>query len=183
MKLTFLRRLVYTCIGIVLSLLALELITFAGYFVTQRHVFPYTEYQTDMLKRGGQHGLRRLPGLANAGQVGHTVIHPYLGFVPDPGKDGTTIGDANQVLSRSPDKLIVGVFGGSFAGGLCNYSRAELARVLQVPGRQVTLLCFGAGVIVSWMWIRCAFASMYYAVSELERTKLFFMNAHSLGKK
>lgn len=33
------------------------------------------------------------------------------------------------------------------------------------------LLCFGVGVIVSWMWIRCAFASMYYAVSELERTK------------
>jgi uncharacterized membrane protein len=33
------------------------------------------------------------------------------------------------------------------------------------------LLCFGVGVIVSWMWIRCAFASMYYAVSELERSK------------
>ncbi len=32
-------------------------------------------------------------------------------------------------------------------------------------------LCFGVGVIVSWMWVRCAFASMYYAVSELERTK------------
>ena len=33
------------------------------------------------------------------------------------------------------------------------------------------LLCLGVGVIVSWMWIRCAFASMYYAVSELERSK------------
>jgi len=33
------------------------------------------------------------------------------------------------------------------------------------------LLCFGVGVIVAWMWIRCAFASMYYAVSEIERTK------------
>jgi uncharacterized membrane protein len=33
------------------------------------------------------------------------------------------------------------------------------------------LICFVVGVIVSWMWIRCAFASMYYAVSELEKSK------------
>jgi uncharacterized membrane protein len=33
------------------------------------------------------------------------------------------------------------------------------------------LLCFGVGIIVAWMWIRCAFASMYYAVSEIERSK------------
>ncbi len=33
------------------------------------------------------------------------------------------------------------------------------------------LLCFGVGVIVAWMWMRCAFASMYYAVSELEQAK------------
>jgi len=33
------------------------------------------------------------------------------------------------------------------------------------------LLCFGVGVIVAWMWVRCAFASMYYAVSELERSR------------
>jgi len=33
------------------------------------------------------------------------------------------------------------------------------------------LLCFGVGVIVSWMWVRLAFASMYYAVSELEKGK------------
>ena len=148
MKLTLLRRFVYACIGIVLSVLALELITFSGYLIGQRHVFPYAQYQTDMRKRAGRDSRRRLPGLANAGRVGGAwpeVIHPYLGFVPDPGKDGTTIGDANQVLSRSPDKLIVGVFGGSFAGGLCGYGKAELGKVLQVPGRKVQLLCFGAG--------------------------------------
>jgi uncharacterized membrane protein len=33
------------------------------------------------------------------------------------------------------------------------------------------LFCFGVGVIVAWMWVRCAFASMYYAVSEIERSK------------
>jgi len=33
------------------------------------------------------------------------------------------------------------------------------------------LLCFGVGVIVAWMWVRCAFATLYYAVSELEKSK------------
>lgn len=33
------------------------------------------------------------------------------------------------------------------------------------------LLCFGVGVIVSWMWVRLAFASLYHAASELERAK------------
>lgn len=31
------------------------------------------------------------------------------------------------------------------------------------------LICFGVGVIPAYMWIRSAFASMYFAVSELEK--------------
>lgn len=34
------------------------------------------------------------------------------------------------------------------------------------------LLCFGVGVIVSWMWVRLAFASLYHAASELERARV-----------
>lgn len=33
------------------------------------------------------------------------------------------------------------------------------------------LLCLGVGIIPAVMWIGCAFASMYYAVSELEKSK------------
>ena len=32
-------------------------------------------------------------------------------------------------------------------------------------------ICFGVGVIPAYMWIRCAFASMYFAVSELEKSR------------
>jgi hypothetical protein len=33
------------------------------------------------------------------------------------------------------------------------------------------LICFGVGVIPAYMWVRCAFASMYFAVSELEKSR------------
>ncbi|MCK4557026.1 MAG: DUF975 family protein [Candidatus Aminicenantes bacterium] len=33
------------------------------------------------------------------------------------------------------------------------------------------MICFGIGVIPAVMWIRCAFASMYYAVNEAEEEK------------
>jgi uncharacterized membrane protein len=33
------------------------------------------------------------------------------------------------------------------------------------------LICFGVGIIPAVMWIRCAFASMYYAVSKLTESK------------
>lgn len=32
-------------------------------------------------------------------------------------------------------------------------------------------ICFGVGIIPAYMWVRCAFASMYFAVSELEKSK------------
>lgn len=33
------------------------------------------------------------------------------------------------------------------------------------------LICFGVGIIPAVMWIRCAFASMYYAVSKISEPK------------
>jgi uncharacterized membrane protein len=35
----------------------------------------------------------------------------------------------------------------------------------------VGLICFGVGIIPAVMWIRCAFASMYYAVSKVTEPK------------
>jgi uncharacterized membrane protein len=46
-----------------------------------------------------------------------------------------------------------------------------LMGLLAIPIVIAGLLCFGIGVIPAIMWIRCAFASMYYAVSEAEEEK------------
>lgn len=43
--------------------------------------------------------------------------------------------------------------------------------LLALPIIIAGLLCFGVGVVPAYMWVRCAFASMYFAVSELEKSK------------
>ncbi len=46
-----------------------------------------------------------------------------------------------------------------------------LMGLLAIPIVIAGLICFGIGVIPAVMWVRCAFASMYYAVSEAEEEK------------
>ncbi|UCC39612.1 MAG: hypothetical protein JSV96_17835 [Candidatus Aminicenantes bacterium] len=46
-----------------------------------------------------------------------------------------------------------------------------LMGLLAIPIGLAGILCFGVGLIPAIMWIRCAFASMYYAVSEIEKEK------------
>jgi hypothetical protein len=75
-----------------------------------------------------------------------TVIHPYLGFVPAPdAADGVTIGDVRQVLPQSAGERVVGVFGGSFAAGICAFAAEELRAVLGLPGRAARVHCLAAG--------------------------------------
>lgn len=75
------------------------------------------------------------------------VMHPYLGYIPDPTAlpNEPALGDARAIPPPSPDHLTVGVFGGSFSAGVCHWAAAELRRVLARPGKEVRLLCLGAG--------------------------------------
>jgi len=43
-----------------------------------------------------------------------------------------------------------------------------LMGLLAIPIGLAGLICFGVGIIPAIMWIRCAFASMYYAVSKTQ---------------
>ncbi len=43
-----------------------------------------------------------------------------------------------------------------------------LIGLLTIPLGIAGLICFGVGIIPVVMWIRCTFASMYYAVSKTE---------------
>ena len=42
-----------------------------------------------------------------------------------------------------------------------------LAALIWIAG----IICLGVGIIPAVMWTRCAFASMYYAVTEAEKQK------------
>src|SRR4029453_9473525 len=133
--------------GIAVALIAMEGMVRLGYWAVRRHRFPTEAYRQAMLEQidAGKH--QRTPRGEYEGGRTQDVIHPYLGFVPDPSlaKPRATIGDPPQVLAPSDTELIVGVFGGSFAAGLCNFAKGELRRVLAQPGKAVRLLCVAAG--------------------------------------
>ena len=144
-----LERALLVCAGIVFALITAEGLVYVGYWAILGHRFPGADYRSAMLERTGaasaQPQMHR-PGEDDRGAV-PMVIHPYLGFVPAPGQitGGTTIGDPLQIPPQSDRELNVGVFGGSFAAGLCAYAKTELRRVLAPPGKDVRVLCMTAG--------------------------------------
>jgi hypothetical protein len=148
MNRTLVKKAAFTAVGLVLFCGATEAIIHGAYFVLRGRGFSPSFYRSMMVRQAAAPDAGRLRGLAQAGQMPGRwpeVIHPYLGFVPDPGEGGTTVGDTKQVLSRSPERMIVGVFGGSFAAGVCNYARGKLREVLRLPGKDVQLICVCAG--------------------------------------
>lgn len=90
------------------------------------------------------------------------VIHPYLGFVHKPLRDEkggiytasvVDFGFGNQSLmqKRSPEKVIIGIFGGSVSSGIMNRSRNkdELKKMLkesdEFSGKEIMFLQFNVG--------------------------------------
>lgn len=144
-----LERALLVCGGIALALIATEGLVNVGYWAVRGHGFPREDYHSAMLEQMAAGGKDRVPSGGGEYELRgiHEVIHPYLGFVPDPAytADGVTIGDPGQIPARSESELIVGLFGGSFAGGLCSFADAELRRVLARPGKSVRMLCLAAG--------------------------------------
>jgi hypothetical protein len=73
--------------------------------------------------------------------ISSKVIHPYLGFVGDP-----EYGMEFSSIRRSDDKVLVGVFGGSFAGGVYDDAREvlldSLGRIPSFSGKKIELLRF-----------------------------------------
>lgn len=134
--------------GLTVALVALEALARLGTWPFAGYRFSADTYRSAMLAQASDTELRA--GNSRAGEyLGRVleVLHPYLGYVPDPSAfpDHTTIGDPGQILAASDDSLIVGFFGGSFAGGVCRSAGDELRRVLAPPGKQVRLLCLTAG--------------------------------------
>jgi hypothetical protein len=132
--------------GLFLALIVLE--AAARFGMIGGGVFSADELREAMQAQASDTGSR--PGNNHAGEYQGRileVIHPYLGFVPDPSafEDRTTIADPGQILPPSDDSLIVGLFGGSFALGVCRSAGDEIRRVLARPGKTVRLLCLAAG--------------------------------------
>ena len=73
------------------------------------------------------------------------VVHPYMGYVYDPTVEQSSpygISDATPIRHRSDGKVIVGIFGGSFADDISYNLAGELADKLKpsFPGREFVVV-------------------------------------------
>lgn len=112
-----------------------ELFSFAGYWVLEHKVFTFKKVHSM------RHSVKAERGRSIASKVlsGREVLHPYLGFILDrPGKNETyTVNDfgfrddAAPFHKRGPDKVIIGLFGGSVAGQISRYGRVRLEEELK----------------------------------------------------
>src|SRR5262245_57019811 len=137
-----LQRTLLLVAGLGVALLALEAIARLGFYESR------DQYQSAMMTQARRQEPRATQAAPGEYRVGvHEVIHPYLGFVPDPAAlaDQITIDDPRQSPAPSDRLLVVGVFGGSFAAGVCHFAGAELRRVLARPDKDVHLFCTASG--------------------------------------
>jgi hypothetical protein len=143
-----LERTLLIAAGLIVALVVLEVAARSSSWVMGGQRLSSDEYRSAMLAAASDGPSPA--GTSHAGERQGQVtefLHPYLGFVPDPStfQNRTTIGDPGQILPASDDTLIVGIFGGSFAAGVCHFAGGELRRALARPGKDVRLLCVSAG--------------------------------------
>lgn len=106
--------------------MVLELIAIAGHLVINDALFPKQAIKQDI-----KSNVSRYIGVEPIGQAGlrwgdmTEVIHPYFGFVLDPHRNELAVSDfgfdfgkdTDPITKTQPDKIIIAVFGGSFAHG------------------------------------------------------------------
>ena len=149
------KRAAFAAAAVALGLLAAELLAIVGYFGVRRTVFPRAAYRASM-ERAANAGRatdlerERAQGLWRTGGKAVEVVHPYLGFVQHPDLNHNTSPQGFPMndplpVSRAPHRLVVGVFGGSFAAGLSLDARDLLVAALEPLGREVVVVNLAAG--------------------------------------
>jgi hypothetical protein len=108
--------------------LTVEGISLIAYFIVNRQAFSYADAAAQLSvtepTTAAERALTAAAGNNWNGLV--EVLHPYFGIVGDPRQSEPmwdvsefgflNSGGVNPILKRSPDKVIVALFGGSFAG-------------------------------------------------------------------
>jgi len=136
---------------VVLVLAAIEILSLVAYRLVEGHGFSYGDVRAQQAQRSRPRQIGEF-GLTTRSQpfLQEDVLHPYLGFTGDPGRDpgfsawgfwGSLGPDPPR---RAPDRLLVGIFGGSLAADLYEYGGARLKSRLREsgrwPGREIVLL-------------------------------------------
>ncbi len=133
-------------LGLVLLLYAVtELLLFAAISIKYGRMFSFSafEAQQRVMDAGGDpFGLGEVPARL---RIHKEVVHPYMGYVYDPSVEQSSpygISDVSPVQHRSPDKIIIGIFGGLFADDVAYNAGEDLAERLKgyFPGKQFVIV-------------------------------------------
>ena len=148
--------------GLVLAAAAYALVeaaSFAGHLVAYRKAFVFAEHTSErraILTATETWHTRELGAIPVGNPPGsvYEVLHPYLGYVRDPTRTQgySELGfpdETVRILPKDPARVVIGVFGGSFAEGLSITARDVIAERLQrsprFAGRQVQVFTLAIG--------------------------------------
>ena len=126
-----------------------EALAFVTYSVATKSRFSFRVLDADRhqwrLQPNSAFGIGDIPARY---RIRKEVLHPYLGFVHDPTVDedlsGSRYGisDVDPVQKRSPDKVVIGFFGGSFAEDIVYTAAGKMVEELRpaFPGKNFVVV-------------------------------------------
>ncbi len=138
------RKLFYLILALV-ALALIELASWAVFFGVRQKTFSYADIHAERQAivnaiEGARN--REFGALAVGDPPGsiYEVLHPYLGFVQDPtrtaGYSDYGFPDAEvRPYRKDPKRIVIGIFGGSFAEGLSRTTKKVLAAALKQSPR------------------------------------------------
>ena len=139
------RRLAFAVCMLLVMYAAMELLLFAAISIKFGRMFTFSGFEAQRREvNAGEDpfGMGDVPARL---RIHKEVVHPYMGYVYDPSVEQSSpygISDTPPVQHRSADKVIVGIFGGSFADDIAYNMAGELADRLKpsFPGRDFVVV-------------------------------------------
>ena len=144
------KKILFSLIVLLIIYGLLELLTFAVYSLVDQRFFSFNRFRKERasIKESAQFDAGPEDGAVSYIDHGigyrnwkvYETIHPYLGFVQDPARtrgrnEWGFPGRESPISSRSEDRLIIGIFGGSFAHALSRYGQDDIINELRkIPG-------------------------------------------------
>ena len=150
------KRVLFGSVTALILFAVVEVTAYLGLGIVTGNWFAPATLQETRLDRVGGAGAYADVGYApTLGWVRNAAIHPYVGYVEDPSISKWPITDFGYYESerplyrRSPDKVILGIFGGSFAHQFREYAIhavvAGLQRDPRFEGREIVVASTALG--------------------------------------
>lgn len=196
------RRLAFSVLLAVVACFGLEATSFALFWLIDGEPFGYARLAEEQAAQAGAtEGTTAAAG--GQGNVLNSALHPYLGYVyhedsnteawrRSTGRSVNRWGfndDRDPIQKRSPDKVLVGIFGGSVAAWVGFDGGEALARALAATprfrGREVVVLTFAVGgykqpqqlMALSWLLAQGGELDLAVAIDGFNECHLTPMNA------